>query len=373
MDAPPDELRERLRAIFRARLPPRERRPAVSLLGAGQDEAAVARGRAYLQALAEGGWGTPAWPPEAGGAGLDEEALRVWSVVAEEHERPDLYPFLIGIEMVGPILVRFGSDDQRRRWLEPIRTGREIWCQLFSEPEAGSDLAALRTRAERTGSGWRVRGHKLWVSRAAYATWGLLLARTGTEAARHAGLTTFALRMDAAGVRTAPIRQMNGDEHFHEVFLDDVEISDADRIGAVGEGWAVAMSTLARERVAAADAGAPGLSPALVLELLRDSGRLGDALSRQRAAEVIARLALLRLGREQGTSLGAKLVLADAVRRLVELARDVRGPAATLEDETWSMLDLTAPSLSIRGGTDEIQLDVIAERELGLPREPRPR
>ncbi len=364
---------EALRATFEETLARRLRRrsspPEVSVLGAGtESEESIAEGRAFLAALAEDGLGTPSWPVEVGGAGLDGRDLAVLERVLDRFERPDLYPFLIGIGMVGPILAAHGSEAQRARHLEAIRTGGEIWCQLFSEPEAGSDLASLRARAERDGDDWIVNGHKIWVSRAAYAAWGLLLARSEHPSERHRGLTAFILPMRAEGVRLAPIRQMNGDDHFFEVFLGDVRLPHGSEIGSPGDGWRVAMSMLGRERSSALDAAGVGLSARTVLDLLHESGHATDPVARLEAADVIIGATLLRIAREEGQAAGLKVLLADSVRSLAELSRSLRGPEAVLDDGLWSTLDLTAPSLSIRGGTDEIQLNVIAERVLGLPR-----
>lgn len=361
---------EEARAVLATRLPKRRpdgRPPA--LLGAGVSlEEQRERGRAYLEALADGGWGTPSWPVEAGGAGLDRDELLELERLHADYERPDLYLFAIGLGMAGPMIARHGTPDQRARHLDAIRTGREIWCQLFSEPQAGSDLASLRTRARRDGDGWLISGHKTWVSRASLADYGLLLARTDPDARRHEGLTVFILPMDAAGVTVAPIRQMNGDDHFCEVFLEDVRLDDSHVLGAVGEGWRVAMSTLAAERGVAADAGVP---PQAVLALLREHGGADDPLTRDAAGRAIVTLALPAICRREGFDDGAKVLAAEGARQLAALARELRGPAAALDDGPWAMLELTAPSLSIRGGTDEIQLNVIAERVLGLPREPR--
>ncbi|MBF6619892.1 MAG: acyl-CoA dehydrogenase family protein [Patulibacter sp.] len=358
-----------VRAVLDALLPRRTPGATRAVLGAGIDvDHALTDGRAFLGSVAEHGWGTPRWPREHGGAGLDEAGADRLQTIVAEYERPDLYPFLIGLSMVGPILIAHGTADQQRRHLDPIRRGDEVWCQLFSEPEAGSDLAALRTRAVRDGDGWRIDGHKLWVSRAAFAAFGLLLARTGPVEAKHAGITAFVLPMDAPGVRIEPIAQMNRDEHFYEVRLEDVRLPDANRIGPVDGGWRVAMSTLERERASVADA---GVGPEVVVALLREHGAVDDPAWTSRAASALVAASLPAIGAEVGRPVGGKLLLAAAGREIAALARDLRGPAAAVEGGPWSTLDLTAPSLSIRGGTDEIQLNVIAERTLGLPREPR--
>ncbi|MDQ1468171.1 MAG: hypothetical protein QOH10_2586, partial [Actinomycetota bacterium] len=234
--------RNQIRAQLEERLVRRSARDAPgTVLGAGSDD--LEAGRAYLRALADGGWAVPTWPVEHGGLGASGEHL---SIVQQELARfavPDLYPFLVGLSLVGPTLLEHGTDEQRARWLAAIKSGDEIWCQLFSEPDAGSDLAGLSTRAIRDGDEWVVDGQKVWTSRGHYARRGLLLARTDATLPKHAGITVFGLDMQAPGVDVRPLRQMNGDTHFTEVFLTGVRISDRDRIGPVGGGWRVALTT----------------------------------------------------------------------------------------------------------------------------------
>ena len=315
--------------------------PAV--LGAGNDD--LEPGRAYLKARAAG------------------EAL--------PDEVPDLYPYAVGLGLVAPTLEEFGTAEQQARWSPTIPTGEEIWCQLFSEPDAGSDLAGLRTSAERDGDVWRVTGSKVWASRAHYADWGLLLARTDWSVPKHAGITAFGLDMKAAGVEVRPLVQMNGDAHFNQVFLDGVEVPDSDRIGDVGQGWPIARSVLALERGGGGglSGGSLGLGdPSGVLDLVRAQGRADDAVVRQRAAQVYVASEVARLAGRSAP--GSKIRMAQILTSSSGLALDVLGPYGMLDDGAWATTFLTAPSLSIRGGTDEIQRSQVAERVLGLPREP---
>lgn len=343
------------------------------MLGAGADsELTVAAGRDYLQRMEPGGWATPGWPVEYGGAGLDPADEALFNELLDDYERPDLYPFLIGLSTAGPMICRHGTDAQRARLLAPTRSGREIWCQLFSEPDAGSDLASLRTRARPSRGGWAVDGHKFWVSRASYADWGLLLARTDPDLPARRGITAFVLPMDSSGVTISPIRQMNGDRNFYEVFLDNVHIDDSLRLGPVHAGWSIALETLSAERSAAGALGMVGLGPDSVVELIRDHPAANDPFVRALAAEAYTRLLLLRVSHRGRPVEGSKILFAAAVRSYIALARRLRGLSAQLHDDAWTPLELTAPSLSIRGGTDEIQRNLIAERVLGLPREPRP-
>ena len=359
--------------------------PAGTVLGAGTDD--LDAGRAYLRALADGGWAVPSWPVEHGGLGMNGEQL---AIVQQEMARfvvPDLYPFLVALALVGPTLLEHGTDEQRARWLPGIKTGDEIWCQLFSEPGAGSDLAGLATRATRDGDEWIVNGQKVWTSRGHYSRWGLLLARSDPTVPKHAGITAFGIDLRSPGVDVRPLRQMNGDTHFTEVFLTDVRVPDTDRIGPVEGGWRVALTTRAHERggVAGSATGSWLDEPRLVA-LARACGLDRDPLVRQRLARVIVELRVASLtmrrararakaGRPGPEGSGLKLRSAAAFRDFTDVAMAVLGPHAVAgagaTDGEWQTLFLTAPSLSIRGGTDEIQRNIVGEHVLGLPSEPR--
>jgi alkylation response protein AidB-like acyl-CoA dehydrogenase len=370
-----EDFRAEVRAALSSVLEPRRAEGGFSFLGAGQDD--LDAGRALLRTLAEGGWAVPTWPREWGGRGASaEEAV----VIAQELTRfavPDLYPFMVAVALVAPVILAHGSREQQARWLPPIRTGEEIWCQLFSEPDAGSDLAALSTRAVRDGDVWRVTGQKVWSSRAHYSRWGLLLTRTDATVPKHQGITAFAVDMNVSGVEVRPLRQMNGDVHFNEVFLTDTPVSDADRIGAEGDGWRVAITTLMHERGALGPGGGPGRRE--LLELAAGSG----PVARDRVASVISQLEVGRLtslraraarqtGRPPGPEgSGAKLRGAATIKAMADLALDIRGLGGLVGEDDWLTLFLTAPSISIRGGTDEIQRNIVGERVLGLPAEPR--
>jgi alkylation response protein AidB-like acyl-CoA dehydrogenase len=381
-----DGLRAEARAEFGRLLAPRRRDDAVTVLGAGADD--LGPGQAFLAALAPGGWAVPTWPLDCGGRGASADDA---TVIGEELARcalPDLYPFLVGLHVIGPTLVALATPEQRRRWLPAIAAGTDIWCQLFSEPGAGSDLANVGTRAARDGDGWRVTGQKVWSSRAAYATHGFLLARTDPGVAKHAGITAFGLDMTAAGVDVRPLRQMNGDAHFSEVFLDGAFVADADRIGEPGAGWGVARTALANERGALGAVNTGGIvSSSRLVALARAEGRTGDPVLVDRVVGAhvgaeVARLTRLRAraraeaGQTPGPEgSGSKLTGSATFKALVDTAFGVLGPAAIAGDgdaaDEWRTLFLTAPSVSIRGGTDEIQRNIVGERVLGLPPEPR--
>jgi alkylation response protein AidB-like acyl-CoA dehydrogenase len=355
-----------------------------SRLGAGNDDIEVPR--RYLRALATGGWAVPSWPAEFGGREASPEQAELIRAALADLPRPDLYAFQVGIDLVGPSLLVHGTGEQKRRWLHTIADGSEIWCQMFSEPSAGSDLANVATRARRDGDEWVLTGQKVWTSRGAYATWGIVLTRTDPSRPKHQGLTVFAVRMDNPGITVRPLRQMNGDQHFSEVFLEDARVGDADRIGAVGEGWKVALTVLANERTGLKDEAGTAASvtdaPVWLTELAA-SGALRDEVLRDRAMRVyvdecVVRLmqvrsaASLRAGNAPGPmGSGQKLRAAAVFKQRAELMKDALGLGALLSDTPGNVEFLTAPSMSIRGGTDEIQRTIIGERVLGLEREPR--
>jgi alkylation response protein AidB-like acyl-CoA dehydrogenase len=374
-----DEIRAEIGAALSGLGPVRSSR-----MGAGNDDIAVPRG--YLRALAPGGWIVPSWPAEFGGRDASPEAAESIRAVLAELPRPDLYPFQVGIDLIGPSLLVHGTGEQKRRWLRSIADGADIWCQMFSEPSAGSDLANVATRARRDGGEWLLTGQKVWTSRASYATWGLVLTRSDPAVPKHKGLTVFAVPMDAPGVTVRALRQMNGDQHFSEVFLEDVRVSDADRVGAVGEGWRVAMTVLANERTGLKDDSGTAASvtdPPEWLTELAASGALRDELLRERAMRVYAEECVVRLMQARSAAAlkaggtpgpegsGHKLRAAAVFKKRAELIKDALGLGGLLSDTPGNVEFLTAPSMSIRGGTDEIQRTIIGERLLGLEREPR--
>jgi alkylation response protein AidB-like acyl-CoA dehydrogenase len=352
---------------------------ATTVLGAGTDD--LDAGRSWLAALADGGWMVPHWPGEYGGrdASPDEAAL-----IAREVARfgpPDLYPYLVGLHVVAPTLLTLATPEQCSRWLLPIGSGEEIWCQLFSEPGAGSDLAAVATHAVRDGECWRLTGQKVWSSRAHYSRWGFCLARSDFDVPKHAGITAFAVDMRAPGVDVRPLTQMNGDAHFSEVFLDDVVVPDSDRIAGVGDGWVVARTALANERgaVGAASTGM-GVSSLRFLDLARQVPLDGPRRDRVLGVHVDAEVGRLTARRardtaKQGTpgpeGSGAKLRGSAMLRNTANTALSLLGPTAMTIPGEWQTVFLMSPSISIRGGTDEIQRNIVGERVLGLPAEPR--
>ncbi len=376
------QLRGEVRAALAARLAMRD--PAVPglVLGAGSDD--FESGRRYLKLMADGGWAVPSWPVEHGGMGLRAGAADAVRAVVAGFEAPDLYPFLVGIELIGPTILAHASEQQKRRWLPGIRDGSQIWCQMFSEPDAGSDLANVKSRARREGDGWRISGSKVWTSRAHYAQWGLLLARTDSSLPKHAGITAFAVDLSATGVGIRPLVQMNGDAHFNEVFLDDVFVPGTDRIDEVGHGWQVGITCLSFERGSLA--GDQGITVERLLALGRATGIERRPVERDRLVRRVIELrvnqmsalrsaAARQAGKAPGPEdSGAKVHTTRLVKATASLALDLAGAAAMVgmeRPDPWQTMFLVAPSLSIRGGTDEIQHNILGERVLGLPPEPR--
>jgi len=376
------DFAEQVRATLAARLAPRRAEAHTSVLGAGSDD--LDTGRAYLRALAGTGLAVPMWPGEYGGIGASPAEVGVVRSELAAFTVPDLYPYLVGLELVGPTLLAHGTPEQCARWLPDIARGEQIWCQLFSEPGAGSDLAGLATRATRDGDEWIVSGQKVWTSRGAYARWGLLLARHDPSVPKHQGITAFGLDLHSPGVDVRPLRQMNGDAHFTEVFLDDVRVPDTDRIAPAGEGWRVALTCLSYERGASTAGGTSGLLDVQrLITLARDRGVADDPVVRDELARLVIETRVMgytarrardtaRAGRPGPEGSGMKLRGSKLFRDYTALAARLLGPETTIDPhgELQTLL-LTAPSLSIRGGTDEIQRNIVGERVLGLPEEPR--
>ena len=378
-----DDIRAALGAFVERRTPGMR----TASMGVGSDD--LETGRAYLQASAEGGWAVPSWPVELGGRGAGADENRAIGRIRREFAIPDLYVYQVGLAMVGPTLLAHGTPEQQNQWMPAIADGSEIWCQMFSEPEAGSDLANVGLRAERDGDEWTLEGQKVWTSRGMWATWGLVLARTDPEVPKHNGLTMFAIRMDDPAVEVRPLVQMNGDRHFSEVFVNGARIPDTWRIGELGTGWNVAVTVLAHERASVGGGGGggggssrkkgAGMQPPSWLSRLLDSGSAGDPVWRQRAMDAVAfdqsaswtnsRAAASRAPGPAGS--GGKLRATRQYRDRATIALDSLGPAGMLTDNEHHQTFLTSPSMAIRGGTDEIQRNILGERVLGLPAEPR--
>ncbi len=383
--APVDLTIDQIGAALDDLLDRRDPNASSTVLGAGSDD--LEAGRRFLGSLVDGGWMVPTWPSRHGGRDADAAEAALIETAMGGYAIADMYPYGVGLNLVGPVLLERGTPDQQDRWLRPIADGSEIWCQMFSEPDAGSDLANAGMRADRDGDEWVLNGSKVWTSRGAYARWGMCLARTDASLAKHRGLTMFAVEMSAPGVEVRPLVQINGDRHFPEVFVSDVRVPDADRIGDLGAGWGLTVETLAHERATiggrafgGGDAEEVGLPS--WLEEWRNAGRLDGPVERQAAMRsfvehrvnqmATARAAALADGSAPGPEGSmAKLRSVAAFKSRAYLGKNLRGAAGMLSDSPGHLEFLTAPSMSIRGGTDEVQRNIIGERILGLPGEPR--
>jgi alkylation response protein AidB-like acyl-CoA dehydrogenase len=345
------------------------------------DEAGFVFSREWQRKMHEAGWAGISWPKEYGGRGasLIEQAIFSEEMARTKAPRP---ANVLGLVMGGPVVIAHGSEDQKERFLEPILSAEEIWCQGFSEPESGSDLASLKTKAAKDNGGWRVTGQKVWTTYAHEAKWCMLVARTDPDAPKHKGLTYFILDMDQDGVEVRPLRQITGEAEFNEIFMEGAYIPDENRVGDEGNGWNVAITTLMHERAGLGAASAVAVRRELdeLIETLRERGLGDDPLVRERIAKLQIGAEALRLGglraltqqmkvgipRPEGSV--AKWQWADTNQGLTELASDVLGPEALATDSTWAYRMLRARANSIEGGTTEVMKNILAERVLGLPK-----
>jgi alkylation response protein AidB-like acyl-CoA dehydrogenase len=349
--------------------------PSPASFASAADE--IAWGRRWQARLADARWVGIHWPVEHGGRGASPVQVALFNAEYARAEAPQPVN-RVGINLAGPTLLAHGTADQQARWLRPILDASELWCQLFSEPDAGSDLASLRTAAARDegAGGWRLTGQKVWTSYAQFARWGICLARTGT------GISYFVVDMDDAGIEVRPLRQITGESEFNEVFLDGVFVPDDHLVGGLDDGWRVAGTTLAHERGTAfpfkeqvvhevfleslwAEAEAAGL-----LERIEVADGLAQAWLEVRLLRLHNWRTLTRLagGEEPGPESSlAKLAWTDATQHLSAAALDVVGPASPLVGR-WQRQWLWSRAASIAGGTSEIQKTILADRVLGLPR-----
>jgi alkylation response protein AidB-like acyl-CoA dehydrogenase len=345
------------------------------------DQASFAFRREWQRRLHEAGWMGVSWPREYGGGGRSrtEQAIVNEELARAHAPRP---ANTIAIEMGGPTILAHGTEEQRQRLLEPILSGQEIWCQAFSEPQAGSDLAALRMRADEVPGGFSVTGQKVWTSLAREARWCMLLARTDPAATGHRGLTYFVLDMEAAGIEVRPIVQLTGETEFNELFLEDVFIPRDAVLGEVGDGWTVALTTLMNERAGLALAAQVDVRVSLdeLTGLAARTGHAEDPLVQDRLAGLYIKSEALRLlsyrglseierdGRPGPRGSLAKWQWAELNQAVSELGMDLCGAEGLDPDSVWGYRFLRARANSIEGGTTEVLQNIVAERVLGLPR-----
>jgi alkylation response protein AidB-like acyl-CoA dehydrogenase len=346
-----------------------------------REEAKFEFRRAWQRKLHDAGWAGISWPKEYGGRGatLIEQAIFSEEMVRAKAPSP---ANVLGLVMGGPVVIAHGTEQQKERFLEPILSGEEIWCQGFSEPESGSDLASLKTRAVHDDGGWRVTGQKVWTTFAHEAKWCMLLARSDADAPKHKGLTYFICDMDQHEIEVRPLRQITGEAEFNEIFLEDAYVPDENLVGGEGNGWNVAITTLMHERAGIGAASAIAVRRELdeLIAVINERQLADDPVIRQRIAELKIGVEALRLGAlralTQQMKVGipgpegslAKWEWATVNQGLTELAIDVLGPEAMRPDSEWAYRFLRSRANSIEGGTTEVMKNIIAERVLGLPR-----
>ena len=366
-------FRDELRAWFAAHDPGVE--------PTGDEDAHYHWRQAFQRRLADDGWAAVHWPVEYGGRGA---TLTESAIFFEELGRAGapLPANVLGLLLAGPTIMAWGTPEQKERHLAPILTAEEIWCQGFSEPDAGSDLAAVKTRAVRDGSDWVVTGQKVWTSGAQYSKWCMLVARTDPDAAKHKGLTYFLMDMEQDAVQVRPLRQITGESEFNELFIDGARIPDTQVLGGEGNGWKVALTTLMNERAGLAfflQVRMRGLLEALFAEAAA-SGRLEDPVIADRLGELYLKAEVLRLTAYRGLTAIEKYgqpgpegsltkwMWSQTNQQLTQFAADLLGPAAIQAGGKWSYELLRARGNSIEGGTTEVLKNIVAERVLGLPK-----
>ncbi|MBK81308.1 MAG: acyl-CoA dehydrogenase [Gammaproteobacteria bacterium] len=379
------KFREEARAWLKDNVP-----KASELEGLGYIEQA----KLWQKRKYDAGWACITWPKEYGGRGASAIEQVIWNQEEAKHDDLPGGVFSIGQGMAAPTLMTWADDDAKARYLPKLASGEEIWCQLFSEPAGGSDLAALRTRAVKDGDEWVINGQKIWTSGAHYSDYGILVVRTDPTVPKHKGLTYFYLDMKSPGIEIKPIKQISGDANFNEVYFTDVRIPDSQRLGEVGQGWQVSLTTLMNER---ASIGAGGVNVGFdsVFKLAQkvnigDRPAIEDDSVRARLADWDCQEAGLRYtsyrtlsalsrGDIPGpeNSIG-KLVGAPKTQDMASFAIDLLEQSGAIWDEELSAeaglfqgTYMSIPGLRIAGGTDEIMANIIAERVLGLPQEPR--
>jgi alkylation response protein AidB-like acyl-CoA dehydrogenase len=347
----------------------------------GDEDAHYEWRRDFQRRLARDGWAAVHWPPEYGGRGA---TLTQSAIFFEElgRARAPLPANVLGLLLAGPTIMTWGTPEQKERYLTPILTAEEIWCQGFSEPDAGSDLASLKTRAVKDGDDWMVTGQKVWTSGAQYSKWCMLVARTDPEAAKHKGLTYFLMDMEQEAVQVRPLRQITGGSEFNELFIDGARIPDENVLGGVGNGWKVALTTLMNERAGLAFFLQVRLRQLLDQVIAEAAARdlLDDPVIADRIGELHLKAEVLRLTAYRGLTMIEKYgqpgpegsltkwMWSETNQQLTQFAADLVGPAALTAGSRWAYELLRARGNSIEGGTTEVLKNIVAERVLGLPK-----
>jgi alkylation response protein AidB-like acyl-CoA dehydrogenase len=353
----------------------------------------ILRAKAWQKLKSDNGWACLSYPQEYGGRGAESMEIIIWGQEEGKYDVP-VGPYAIGLGMCGPTMIAYASDEHKAARLPRMSAGEDIWCQLFSEPGAGSDLANLRTRCEKDGDDWIINGQKIWTSGAHYCDWGILVTRSDPTVPKHKGLTFFFLDMKSPGVEVRPIKQISGDSNFNEVYFTDVRIPDSQRLGAVGDGWTVSLTTLMNERLAVGDAG--GSDVPQLMELLGKvdvdgAPALENAAVREKVANWYCQMAGLRNTKyrvmsalSSGNTPGpessiTKIISANKMLDIGSFGIDLMDMGGILIDRDGDELEsrlfqgsfMGGPGYRIAGGTDEVLRNIIAERVLGLPQDVR--
>jgi len=394
-DSPEEaKFRAEVRAWLDANAKPRTKRDTGDVMEENGAASMMAASKAWQKKKAEAGYARITWPKGMGGIGGTPMQSIIFGQEEAKYDVATGGPFAIGLGMCIPTLMAYGSDEAKKRYVKPAVEGTEIWCQLFSEPAGGSDVAGLRTKAEKNGDTWTINGSKIWTTGAQFSDYGILLTRTDANVPKHKGLTMFYLSMKSPGVDIHPIKQASGGSGFNQIFFTDVKIPDSQRLGEVGQGWQVALTTLMHERLAVGGGQGGGLDVPQLLQLARtleleDGPAIKNAAVRERIADWYVKSAGLRYttfrtmtalsrGQQPGPEASiAKVVVASKLQDLSAFAMDLEGEAGVLQGEDAPMHGLfqggwlSSPGLRIAGGTDEILRNIIAERVLGLPQDIR--
>ncbi len=394
-DSPEEaKFRAEVRAWLDANAKPRRGRDSGDMVEENGAAATMAASKAWQKTKAAVGYARITWPKGMGGVGGTPMQSIIFGQEEAKYDVPTGGPFAIGLGMCIPTLMAYGSDEAKKRYVKPAVEGTEIWCQLFSEPAGGSDVAGLRTKAEKQGDTWIINGSKIWTTGAQFSDYGILLTRTDANVPKHKGLTMFYLSMKSPGVEIHPIKQASGGSGFNQIFFTDVKIPDSQRLGEVGQGWQVALTTLMHERLAVGGGQGGGLDVPQLLQLARaleleDGPAIKNAAVRERIADWYVKSAGLRYttfrtmtalsrGQQPGPEASiAKVVVASKLQDLSAFAMELEGEAGILQGEDAPMNGLfqggwlSSPGLRIAGGTDEILRNIIAERVLGLPQDIR--
>jgi acyl-CoA dehydrogenase len=394
-DSPEEaKFRSEVRSWLDKNAKPRKSGGTVDMMEENGAADEMAASRAWQKTKAEAGYARITWPKGMGGIGGTPMQSIIFGQEESKYDVPTGGPFAIGLGMCIPVLMTYGSDDAKKKYVKPAVEGTEIWCQLFSEPAGGSDVANLRTKAEKDGDTWTVNGSKIWTTGAQFSDYGLLLTRTDPNVPKHKGLTAFYLSMKSPGVEVRPIKQASGGSGFNQIFFTDVKIPDSQRLGEVGQGWQVALTTLMHERLAVGGGQGGGLDVRELMQLARsleleDGPAIKNAAVREKIADWYVKSAGLRYttmrtmtalsrGQQPGPEASiAKIVVASKLQDLSAFAMELEGEAGILQGAEAPMHGLfqggwlSSPGLRIAGGTDEILRNIIAERVLGLPQDVR--